>query len=245
MPKLQVGPVLAAAAIFLLLSPHFARSSDQWAMSQANAAHTGYVPVTLNPNKFALRWKRSIDCGWRPVTVAGGRVFFTGQNLHALDASTGADVWSAAFSDFIASYPGYADGKVYIETANIAGITAAHLLSYDAATGAPVFESGAGEIGGIDTPTIFKDNIYMDDLDSRTMCSFDRTYGVEDWDWSVAFSQEGGLLAVDDKWIYTYLDCEPGTNPCHNTLYVQDRLTGSPVFEIAQSIPNDVGGGAD
>jgi len=73
-----------------------ARAGEPWPMFQATAAHTGYVPVTLDPSQFALRWQRTLGTlDLNPVTAADGRVFvselgyFSDAGLYVLDAGTG------------------------------------------------------------------------------------------------------------------------------------------------------------
>ena len=36
------------------------QGAPEWATFQGNAAHTGYVPVTIDPNQFATRWQLAV-----------------------------------------------------------------------------------------------------------------------------------------------------------------------------------------
>ena len=86
---------------------------QDWTTSQGNPAHTGYVPVTLNPANFSPRWL------WRvpdptnlpdvldPVT-AGGKVFVATAPtptahltpiLHAIDEAAGTVTWQRPIPD--------------------------------------------------------------------------------------------------------------------------------------------------
>ena len=170
MNRLPVGHVIALIVAVLLLMPHVAGASEQWAMYQGNHSHTGFIPVSLDPAKFALRWVRNFGYRLSQVTPAGGRAFVcTDGNLYALDPSSGQDVWSADFRSFFpstnpvsAASPGYSDGKIYIEAA--ASGAGAVLIAYNAATGALVFKSNAGPGDSSDrfyAPTIFNSKVYI------------------------------------------------------------------------------------
>ena len=126
MKRLLMGSVLAVAMFFSLLSPNFAGAGDQWPMYQANPSHTGFIPVSLDPTKFSLRWQKELgSLALNPVTAAGGRVFvseygysdFNGPSLYALDAISGNTIWSQDFGNvFSVNPPSCYDGKVYIQT---------------------------------------------------------------------------------------------------------------------------------
>jgi outer membrane protein assembly factor BamB len=82
-------------------------------MFQGNVAHTGYVPVTLNPVAFALRWTRTINAGvaLNPVTAGEGKVFvseygyFTNPGLYVLDAGSGNMLWSVNYGSVFSVNP--------------------------------------------------------------------------------------------------------------------------------------------
>jgi outer membrane protein assembly factor BamB len=219
-------------------------------MYQANPAHTGLVPVSLDPSKFALRWVRDFGYRLSPVTAAGGHSFVcSDQTLYALDSASGQDVWSTVFGSFssmdtvaAAASPSYFDGKVYIETAS--DTVGTYLSAYDAATGALVFKSNAGPGDRGETfyaPTIFNGKVYIQGMwGYGYIYSFDGSSGIEDW--SFTQSSNGGpstTPAVDDNQVYIYSGyCPSGVNPvCYNQLYAADRLTGLLAFEIPNPAP--------
>lgn len=99
--------------------------APDWAMFQGNAAHTGYVPVTLNPNLFSARWRKS-GMGWTgsfypvPATLTAtmGNFFIAGSNvLYAHNEFDGSLVWSYDFSGLpfpSVNPPAVAEGTVYM-----------------------------------------------------------------------------------------------------------------------------------
>lgn len=99
--------IVIIIAFFVVSLPMFsadhAASSDQWPMYQANASHTGYMPVSLDPAKFHLRWKKSVStASLNPVTAAQGLVFISDlssehKTLYVLDASSGDTKWTNDF----------------------------------------------------------------------------------------------------------------------------------------------------
>jgi outer membrane protein assembly factor BamB len=79
-----------------------AAAAANWAQTNYNGAHTGYNPSekTLGVGNVAslqLLWAASVAGGVTNFAVDGGVVYATGQanNLVALNATTGAQLWSA------------------------------------------------------------------------------------------------------------------------------------------------------
>jgi len=74
-----------------------------WTTFQGNNAHTGYVPVQIQPDQLQLRWKRGAlntsNSGYNasisPLVTANGRFFASGdKKLTAYQESDGKAVWS-------------------------------------------------------------------------------------------------------------------------------------------------------
>src|SRR5690242_11308763 len=95
-----------------------------WPMFQGNAAHTGYVPVTVSPTNFVLLWQKTIDAGisLNPVTEGEGKVFvteygyFSKVGLYVLNETNGNVLWSVDYSGvFSLNPPSYGYGNVYVE----------------------------------------------------------------------------------------------------------------------------------
>src|SRR5262249_61486699 len=77
-----------------------------WGNYQGNSAHTGYVPVTLDPNQFSTRWNvpAALISGTQSanisgVTTADGMLYVAGgYALLARKESDGTLVWQHDFS---------------------------------------------------------------------------------------------------------------------------------------------------
>jgi outer membrane protein assembly factor BamB len=94
--------ILCALAILLVGLVPMAGAQANWAQTYNNGAHTGYNPSekTLgvsNVSSLQLLWAASVAGGVTNFAVSNGVVYATGQanNLVALNASTGALLWSA------------------------------------------------------------------------------------------------------------------------------------------------------
>lgn len=121
-----------------------------WGTFQGNAAHTGRVPVTVDPNAFTPRWQ--IDGqpwpttnGWYAgnlVATAGGRLFVCSNNtLRALQESDASVVWEYDFSSLTfpsANPPAVANGVVYIAAGQQGS---AFLFAFNASDGALRFKA--------------------------------------------------------------------------------------------------------
>ena len=138
--------------------------APDWHTVQGSSAHTGYVPVTLNPANFSPRWLwRSPDIQnipevLEPVTSAG-KVFTmaapppTSHNtpvLFALDEATGGVAWqqpvpdpdtgSTAFGLGPLIPPAIAGHNVYVaRTVNTLPPLEGRIVSFGVADGAPLF----------------------------------------------------------------------------------------------------------
>src|SRR5690606_39866634 len=70
-----------------------------WQTYQGNAAHTGFVPLMLDPAEFAVRWTSASPGAptLYPVSAADGRVFVSSseRSLRGLDVRTGAIEWTS------------------------------------------------------------------------------------------------------------------------------------------------------
>ena len=125
-----------------------------WSMVQGNAAHTGYVPASLNPDQFTTRWRIAGNPMWNPwtplkanLTTADGLFYVVSSNyldsgvLYARRESDGGEVWRHEFSGM--SYPSanpaaVSNGVVY---AAVGHQNETHMFAFNAANGALVYQS--------------------------------------------------------------------------------------------------------
>ena len=211
-------------------------ASNEWDTYQANARHTGFVPIALDPQQFTLKWQRQIASGLplNPVAAADGKVFvsllvyFLNQDtptFYALDARDGETLWSKAYgSIFSVNPPAYSYGNVYIQTGNHASDTFLH--AYDASTGDLVFDTPhEAQWERYYAPTPFDGSVYVDGGYYGGMYGFDAFSGEQHWFLGLP-QYDQWTPAVDDTQVYAYLgEYSPG-------LYVADRTTGALLFTI-------------
>jgi len=88
---------------------------DWWPMFCHDLRHTGYS-TSKAPNNNQTLWNYTITGSpmISSVAVADGKVFAGSDNLYALDANTGTQIWSYTTEENVLSSPAVADGKVFI-----------------------------------------------------------------------------------------------------------------------------------
>jgi outer membrane protein assembly factor BamB len=124
--------------------------AGDWATFQRDNAHTGFVPVTLDPNLFSTRWQIATGSAnvsftnlpGHPIVTADGKVFVNDGNLlYARRESDGSIAWQYDFStlQFPSSNPAaVADGAVYVAAGQQ---SSTYLFSFNQADGALRFKS--------------------------------------------------------------------------------------------------------
>jgi outer membrane protein assembly factor BamB len=170
----------------------------QWSTYQGNAAHTGYVSVSLNPENFSEEpiWTKIINESdpLNPVAAGDGIVFATTGGdgephvATALDSLTGEALWTYEdFSDTTYSVhpPAYANDTVYIQS----GVgDDSFLRAFDAESGDLLFETRyVNPFARYYAPTIYDDNenvgVYVGGGggDTGGVYGFDGINGAELW----------------------------------------------------------------
>jgi len=235
MRKVLLISILLAVSGGLLFSPSLACASDQWPMYQANASHTDFIPVSLDPAKFTLRWQKKLgSLELHPVIAAGGRVFVTqisssvSQSLYALESKSGDLEWSEVLSGaYFAGAPGYNDGLIFVhayEGAQAYDDRGSFLRAYGAESGNLVFKSRhSNSSSRYQLPSIYGGSVYIDGDGILTgTYALDAKNGQQEWYHNQSVNNQC-TPAIDEKWVYVYSD---GLN-------VIDRLSGRTVFSIA------------
>ena len=182
-----------------------------WTMFQGGAAHTGYVPVTIDPNQFSTRWRLPaavVASGQYPnisgVTTAGGLLYVAGGYLlSARNESDGSLVWSHDFSALAfpsVNPPAVANGAVYVMAGQQ---SSAAMYAFNAADGSAIFNSPTGaQWEHYLAPTIGPKGIYTNSgaggglyafAASGQQLFFDNLAQTSVW-----------TPAVDDTGVYTY-----------------------------------------
>ena len=151
--KILIHLVPAVLAVLLCTAAESTKAPvAPWTTYQANALHTGYVPVTLNPSRFKELWSvvvGSSGAALQQVTEADGMIYlsqsgyFSDQGLYVLSSKDGSTLWSLLFPDiYSVNPPAYDNGNIYIQTVDNAGNS--WVRGYEAASGTPVFQSAQG-----------------------------------------------------------------------------------------------------
>jgi outer membrane protein assembly factor BamB len=206
-----------------------------WQTHQGNAGHTGFVPVTLDPGRFAYAWEwRRSSSGTlgfiNAVVTDASRVFVTDDeyfgtvtSLYALNEADGLLAWRRDFVNAPAlNPPAVANGTVYAATT---GHEATFLWAFRASDGAPVFKSAfAGQWPHVLAPTVKDGRVFTNGgYYGGGVYGFDATSGASLWS-SFSGDDDMSTPAVDASNAYHY----SGTS-----LEVYSVATGARVASIA------------
>ena len=205
----------------------------EWPTYQADAAHTGYIPESMDSGNFTLRWRITAGDGQplNPIAVGGGKVFvttlgyFSDAGLYVYDAIDGSPRWHRTYGDvFSVNPPAFAYGNVYLQTGNHADDT--YLRAYDADSGQLVFQAPhEAQWESYFAPTIADGVAYIDGGYYGGMYAFDAHDGTRYWFHELPQYDEW-TPAVAGEHAYAYVgDYDPG-------LYALDRASGNEAYMI-------------
>jgi hypothetical protein len=124
-------------------------NTPDWAMFQGNAAHTGFVPVRVDPNKITTRWQifsNSLQASFIPgvasMATSDGLVYLSGDlQLKVFRESDGGAVWSHDFSDLTypsVNPPAVVNGVAYVAAGHQ---SSTYMFAFDAKTGVKQFQT--------------------------------------------------------------------------------------------------------
>ena len=170
----------------------------------------------LDAETGAVLWRRPVDAlagdtVWTSPAVANGVVYFAANRpvavLYALDAATGATVWTASPSiSIIIASPTVADGVVYLAYNDHS------IVAVDAATGATRWSADAGS-GMYSSPAVADGRLYVA-VHNRGLLALDAGTGAERWlapmagpQWSSPAAGRGNRVYVgsrDDERLYAF-----------------------------------------
>jgi hypothetical protein len=205
--------------------------APDWGTFQANAQHTGYVPVTLNPSHFTARWKltapanKGVPIVLSTIATGAGRLYVTngtsfdpaGASITAYSEADGSKVWSYSFKDLkwpSTNPPAYANGRVFAAAGSQESTA---MFGFDAANGNPLFKTPmSSQWEHYLAPTVFNENVYTDGGSYGGLYAFSAATGAQTY--FVSLDQfDGWTPAFDSQNMYTYMA---------GKLRVQDPLTG-------------------
>ncbi|HVE42756.1 MAG TPA: PQQ-binding-like beta-propeller repeat protein [Planctomycetota bacterium] len=128
-------------------------TANVWGTQGMDARHGGSNPFETGQPPLTFAWSTSLGSGaLNPVVYEAGRVFVTPYQLYAtpaavtaLDASTGASLWSHNFgSIFSVGQPAVSGGSVLLQTSNNSIAPASNAWSLDAAGGTVNWSTAIG-----------------------------------------------------------------------------------------------------
>jgi hypothetical protein len=206
----------------------------EWSMHQANAAHSGYVPVTLDPGLFNRRWRwlspasTAAGSSLSPAVTSAGLLYlsrsgyFAPADLYALNESDGAVGWTYSFGTiFAVNPPSVGAGKVFVATS---GHQDTFMWSFAADSGAQQSKVPFGaQWEHYYAPTIKDGAVYTNGGSYGGLLSFSANDGSLNWFDSALPQYDQWTPAVDDNYAYGFMS---------NTLYAVAKSTGVNAFSI-------------
>jgi outer membrane protein assembly factor BamB len=208
---------------------------DEWETHQRNASHDGYVPITLDPSKFAKVWEWQRPPASEPVgginavatsngsVYVSTSVYFGEGKLYSLDENNGQLRWNVSFGTVPGlNPPAYHDGRVYVTTT---GHSDTFLWSFDAADGTFKFKSPfAAQWSSILAPTAYGGQVYVaDGYFGGTVYAYDRMDGTSLWSGNNGGDDDMSTPAVDANNAYYHTGA---------ALVIWNRMTGQLVANI-------------
>lgn len=240
--------LIAAAMICLLPGLHAAVSADSsWTQFQADPAHSGYIPYTINTNNIVPLWSLAdTELGHASlvpgVVTDADHVYVVGRTTDgdpyevvAVDRLSKTVAWTRGFSPYSRglSAPATGNGKVYVHQWGHSGISGGNAAQYpyvtglDAQTGEIDFAtSHSGQWSSGSRPTVAGNQVFAAGGYYGGLDAYDAITGNKQW-FSKVNQQYGWIPAADEDSVYVYMgyaSASPG--PSTGTLYVVNRATG-------------------
>lgn len=202
------------------------QGAPEWATFQGNAAHTGYVPVTLDPNQFGTRWQLTVPAflyfndlfNLATVTTANGKFYIAGNNaITAHSEFDGSTIWSYSFAGLpypSVNPPAVSNGVVYVAAGQQSSTS---MFAFDANDGSLIFRSAmSSQWENYLAPTVGALGVYTNAGTNGGLYAFD-SQGNQLYLGTVAH-QSTWTPAVDASSVYAYTG---------DALHVFDPVTGA------------------
>jgi putative Ig domain-containing protein/putative pyrroloquinoline-quinone-binding quinoprotein len=222
------------------------QGAPEWATFQGNAAHTGYVPVTLDPNQFSTRWQISVPAflyfngrfNLATVTTEGGNFYMSGANaVTARREYDGSNLWSYSFSGLpfpSTNPPAVSNGIVYVAAGQQ---SSTYMFAFDATNGSKLFQSAmSSQWDNYLAPTVGPSGVYTNAGTYGGLYAFD-SQGTKLYFASTA-QQSTWTPAVDSGSVYAYTgDALRVFDPVLGTLKtsISDTTFSNYIYEIGGS----------
>jgi hypothetical protein len=203
-----------------------------WTTYQGNAAHTGYVDVTLDPNQFTTRWQgpaisQSGDAYYTDnatLVTSNGVLFIpSGLALYARNESDGSLVWSYDVSGLqfpSVNPPAVANGAVYMAAGQQ---SSTYMFAFNASDGSLLFQSPmSSQWEHYLAPVVGASGVYTDAGEYGGMYGFNTAGTQLFFDGSLMQTDEW-TPAVDASYVYAYTG---------NDLWILNPVSGATVLQI-------------
>ncbi|HEY5809562.1 MAG TPA: putative Ig domain-containing protein [Povalibacter sp.] len=195
-----------------------------WNTFQGNAAHTGYVPFSPDPNEFSLRWQGptlnnggGYNATSQTLTTNAGRLFLAyGTNLYALSEHDGSQVWTYSFSGLTnpsVNPPAEGNGMVFIAAGQQ---SSTFMYAFNETNGSLVFKSPmSSQWENYLAPTVGPRGVYTNAGTYGGLYGFG--FSGEQLFFAGLAQQSAWTPAVDNDHVYSYT----------GSLSVNDPVTGA------------------
>jgi hypothetical protein len=230
-----------------------------WVTYQGNTSHTGFVPVTLDPSRFAYRWvwmtpsQSNNANALSTLTVSGGQIYVdSGSILYALKEFDNSTLWSHDFSNIVyagtigaaLNPPALSGANVYVTTS---AQTATYMFGLTASSGTVLFQTPfSAQWEHYLAPTVRGGIVYTDGGEYGGMYAFDGTSGVQDFfaneaqydywtpavDANYAYAYTGGTL----NWVNNTTGASVGSIADPTWQWAGYSMHGAPVLGAANSV---------
>ena len=142
--------------------------TGSWSTFGNGPAHTGYSSSALGRTGWAQRWSYSASSSsLQPVASSDGRVFASfrdasSSRVVALDAGSGAQLWSRSFASASSmNPPSWYNGRVYVQRGNHSSDT--QLIALQDDTGATLWSAPhAAQWDSYMAPAVFDTGVFVD-----------------------------------------------------------------------------------
>lgn len=207
---------------------------NNWETFQSNPAHTGYVPVTLDVNKFSQRWRWSTgekNHQISPAVVANGVLYFSdilSNKLHALNEYDASEKWQHSFMGTL-NPPAVTDGQVFVATT---GYQDSFMWGFSADMGRQQFKTAfLSQWPNFYAPTVDSGVVYSAGGYYGGLNSFNTTDGTKLWHTDLGY-RDKWTPAIDETNAYVFM---PETcSLCENAgLTIVNKMTGSIIATIS------------
>ncbi|HVM16336.1 MAG TPA: carboxypeptidase regulatory-like domain-containing protein [Gaiellaceae bacterium] len=180
-------------------------ASPAVANGRVYVAHTTGLLRALDLDDGSLLWSFASGANFRTTpAVADGRVYVAGGDsgvFHALDAATGAPIWSHSTGDRLTyAAPTVVDGTVYFGT-GWGTANGGWVYALDAATGALRWKSFVGAQVYF-APAVGGGRVFAASYDARRLVALDAATGEELWAHTRTTDSFAAMPSYDDGRVY-------------------------------------------